>query len=228
MSNILVIGSCRVYTPCNNLKYLNVHRYPGGMVHTPRQVLQAIGIMNKQIAIKEKDFKDVFSVADMGDGKAGGGGLITANSDLEDLHVNLNEYSKFIIELSSLTDFVTYDNIICHSYKQQLSAPSTVLKYDFETLLDYLNMISNGLGSKPLLFVQHNNFNKFNNLDKYMLGHALATYCSINRSALYLDLLKIIAEHGAEKTLKDENHHTDFMVDRVRSEITDFVRMNDN
>jgi hypothetical protein len=212
MKNVLVIGSCRVYTPCNKLKSLNVHRYPGGLVHTPRQIIQAIEIMNKQKVIKEEDFKDVFRI-----------GKDTTINDIKDVQVNLSEYDKFIVELASLTDFAT-NNFICHSFRELISIPSTVLKYSLEELIDFLYKIHAGLGNKPTLFVQHNNFNKLNNLDRYTLGFALATYRSRRENVSYLDLIKIIAEYGAEKTLIDENHHTDFMIDKVRTEIANFVR----
>ena len=204
---VYVIGSCRVYKPSHNLK---VSRWGGGMIHTPRQIVQAIDISEKRIDIDKELIDSVF--------------YTDAEITMEAYQrTDLNLYDKFIVELGSLTDFMTDNGIYCHSFQEHLTIPHTVVKYDLKTVVDCLNKIYDGFKRKPIIFVQHTNFKKINNTDRYMLGLALSSFAGKRKNVYYLDILNIIAEHGREKTLKDDNHHTDFLIDAIRSELRKFI-----
>lgn len=210
MDNTLVIGSCRVYKPSAPLKPMGIIRYPGGMIHTPKQVLQVIDIANKDLILEEKDFINIFRV-----GKP--------IKNLEEVQIDLNSFDKFVIELASLTDFVS-DKYFCHSYKELINVPYKISKYTMNDTIDCIRKIHSKLHYKPILFIQHNNFNKIINLDRYILGYAMASYALSKDNVEFIDLIKYVAEFGAEQTLTSANHHTEFMINQVRSEIIKFAR----
>ena len=212
MDNTLVIGSCRVYKPSTPLKPMGIIRYPGGIIHTPKQVLQVIDIANKDLILEEKDFINIFRI---------GKGITIKN--LEEVQIDLNSFDKFVIELASLTDFVS-DKYFCHSYKELINVPYKISKYTMNDTIDCIRKIHSKLHYKPILFIQHNNFNKIINLDRYILGYAMASYALSKDNVEFIDLIKYVAEFGAEQTLTDANHHTEFMINQVRSEIIKFAR----
>lgn len=205
MSNVLVIGSCRVYGPCNTLS--NVHRYPGGLVHTPRQILQSIDVMNRDIIVEECRFRDIFRISKK-----------TTIKNIESVQLDLDPFDKFIIEISSLTDFI-FKDLVLQSFKEDISVPYVVYKYTLESLMAYLLQIKKKLKNKPILFVRHNT--NFTN-DRYMLGYALSMMLQTSNNH-FLEPLKLISKYGMEKTMTDMNHYTDFMIREVRDEILKFI-----
>jgi hypothetical protein len=180
------------------------------MIHTPRQIVQAIDIVEERITIDKELIDSVF--------------YTDAEINIETYQrTNLSLYDKFIVELGSLTDFVTETGIYCHSFQEHLTVPHTVVKYDLKTVVDCLNKIYEGFKRKPIIFVQHTNFKKISNTDRYMLGFALSTFAGKRKNVHYLDILNIIAEYGREKTLKDDNHHTDFLINEIESKLKSFI-----
>ena len=209
----LVMGSCRVYTPCNAVRDV-VNRYPWGMLHTLGQTLQAINIMKGKVDIPEKYFSEVFRL---------NRNQVIPNK-IEDFKVDMSVYDKFIIEISNLPDSLIGENnnIYASSY---CSLPHKVVEYDLEKLKSCLTDIYTGLESKSVLFILHN---RFSVEDRYKIGYAISMVGSKNKNVKFLDVMNVIATCGVEKAMSDCNHYTALMTDKIRSEIVNFIYRDKN
>jgi len=214
MSKTFIIGTCRVYTPSWYLSELgipfrNIYHYPGEMVHSPRQILQSIDIMKGKKVIDKSDFSNVFRTE-------------KPLERLDQLKVDLSSFDKFIVEISAVNDYYT-DKFICHFTGEELTVPFKIREYTLEELMNCISKIHAEFDNKPILFVHYYNHNHLN-IKRYMLSYALDSYCLKVKNATHLDLLKFIAEHGLEKTMYDQWHHTDFMIDIVKQEMAKFIK----
>lgn len=206
--NCLVMGSCRVYVPTLPL---GVFRYPGGMVHTPKMLLQDIRIAKGLIKVVD----DVASVAFR----------VSRIKDVQesDLVFDILAFDYYILELSSVVDYCKGGIYYLTTGLSSDLSGFEVVKSGFEETLCDLNNILEELGPKPILFLQHKNTNKLQDWDRYSLGFALSEIERTHKNVKFVDLSNVVAQYGFEKTMDDSNHFTEFMRNQVLEIIKSFL-----
>ncbi len=202
--NCLVVGSCRVYVPTLSL---NVFMYPGGMIHTPKTLLQAIRVAKGSIKVGSLA-SEIFKISK------------TVTVQESDLTFDVSAFDYYVVELSSVVDYCKEG--LFYYLPVDLSG-FKVVKSNFEETLCDLNSILEELGPKPILFLQHKNTNKLQDWDRYSLGFALSEIERTHKNVKFVDLSNVVAQYGFEKTMDDPNHFTEFMRNQVLEIIKSFL-----
>lgn len=206
----LVMGSCRIAQPLQDRDDMIL--YPGGHVHSPEEMIQALKIMDGRISIPPELEKYAFRGWGLRDNK----------------RVDLDTIDRLILEVSSVKRYVYtgYDSIILHiGYEDNIKKNEilhlegvVLLRETYSEILNNLKVIYNMVNRKKMVVFCQNNISQLP--VRYMLSYALSTWCRAN-DQIFFDPTRIVAEHGMEQCFLtrdgdyDTLHYTEFMQNQI-------------
>lgn len=206
----LVMGSCRIAQPLKDREDMILH--PGGHVHSPAEIVQALKIMDGQICVPPELEKYVFRGWGQRDNK----------------RVDLDMIDRLIVEISSVKRYVytAYNSIILHiGYEDNIERKEilplqgvVLLKETFDEILNNLDIIYTLINKKKMIVFCQNNISQLP--VRYMLSHALSSWCRA-RNQIFIDPTRIIAEYGMKQCFLpkdgdyDTQHYTEFMQNQI-------------
>ena len=213
----LVMGSCRIAQPLQDRDDMVL--YPGGHVHSPAEMIQALKIMEGRICIPPELEKYAFRGWGLRDNK----------------RVDLNTIDRLILEVSSVKRYVYtgYDSFVLHiGYEDNIKRNEilplesvVLLRETYSEILNNLNVIYNMINRKKIVVFCQNNISQLP--VRYMLSYALSTWCRGNNQ-IFFDPTRIVAEYGMERCFLpkdgdfDTQHYTEFMQNKIVEYIDSF------